>query len=45
MEAVKYAKKVEINPTNTQKQTINQTVGNCRFIFNLDLRKGMCIQR
>ena len=34
MEAVKYAKKVEINPTNTQEQTINQTIGNCRFIFN-----------
>ena len=34
MEAVKYAKKVEINPTNIQEQTINQTIGNCRFIFN-----------
>ena len=31
---VKCAKKVEIKPTFTQKQKTNQTIGNCRFIYN-----------
>lgn len=31
---VKRAKKVEIKPTFTQKQKTNQTIGNCRFIYN-----------
>ena len=31
--------KYELNPTNSQKQKLNQTFGNCRFIYNWALDK------
>lgn len=34
LDVIKCAKKVEINPTYTQKQKTNQTIGNCRFVYN-----------
>ena len=31
--------KYELNPTNSQKQKLNQTFGNCRFVYNWALGK------
>ena len=31
--------KYELNPTNSQKQKLNQTFGNCRFVYNWALDK------
>ncbi len=34
------AYKIEIKPTEEQKQKINQTIGVCRFIYNFYLSKN-----
>ena len=31
--------KYELNPTNGQKQMLNQAFGNCRFVYNWALDK------
>lgn len=44
-ETVKRGKKIEISPTFTQKQKINQTTGNCRFIYNFFISENQRIYR
>jgi transposase len=40
-----HARKMRIYPNNTQKQTINQTLGHCRYVYNKMLERNQKVYK